>query len=175
VRQKEQLRRALAAGGNALGWGAKAASSGDPIGDLSKDLKTLTKNGAAALKREIVEELEGKETEIPRLEEAIAEFRALAENEDTTYPRELTYVHTARDAARGLITKTELVTVADTAENESAANAAEKGLNRWTQYKDQMIEELNMRASFLGVVTNNLNDFVEFSQGLLQEVVVTLH
>jgi hypothetical protein len=165
----------LIAAGNLLGWGAKAASSGDPIGDLSKDLKTLTKNGAAALKQEIVEELKGKETEMSRLEEAIVEFRALAADEDTVYPRELTYVHTARDATRGLVTKTEIVTVADTAENESAANAAEKGLNRWTQYKDQMIEELNMRASFLNVVTNNLNDFVEFSQGLLKEVVVTLH
>jgi len=164
----------IAAGGE-LGWGAKAASSEDPIGDLSKDLKNLTKNGAASLRREIAEELEDKKTEMTKLEAVIIHFRELAENPDTTYPRELTYVHTARDAARGLITKTELVTVADTGENESAANAVQKGMNRWTQYKDQMIEELNTRSSLLGVVTNNLPDFVEFSQRLLKEVVVTLH
>jgi hypothetical protein len=171
----EQVRRAMTAGGVMLGWGAKAASSSDPMGDISKDLKKLTKNGAALLKQEVADELEGKKTEMSKLEDLIIEFRALAADEGTTYPRDLTYVHTARDAARGLVTKTEVVPVNDAAENESAANKMEKGLNRWTQYKDQMIEALNLKNQLLNTVTNELNDFVEFSQGLLAEVIVTLH
>ncbi len=175
VRQGEQLRRALATAGEALGWNAAAASSKDPVADLSKDVKKLVRSGTQSLKREAANELAVKELEIEELESVSASIRELAESEDTSYPCDLSYVHTARDAARGLVTKTQTVTVNDAAEVTKVADTIDKGVPRWTQLKDLMLVELEAKQDRLGLVTQNLAEFVEFTHGLLLEVIATHH
>lgn len=175
VRQREQLRRALQTAGEALAWNATVASSKDPVAALSKDVKKLIRSGTQSLKREAANEFANKETEISDLEELSAGTRELAAAEDTTYPRDITYIHTARDAVRGLITKTVVVTVNDAAEAESAADAVDKGLHRWTQLKDLMLVELDAKQDRLGLVTQNLAEFVAYTHKVLREVIATLH
>lgn len=174
VRQREDLRRALARAGEEMGWSQTAAHSDDPVAAVSKTVRRMLKSGARTLKQEVADDLSEKRKEEARLKKVIAEIREIAEDESVEYPVEISYSHTARDAARGLVTKTETLTCEDAKEALKAAKSIEKRMGRWAKLREQMLDELKQRQKRVGEVTSNLSEFLESSQGLLSEVIVTL-
>ena len=174
VRQREDLRRALARAGEEMGWSQTAAHSDDPVAAVSKTVRSMLKSGARILKQEVADDLSEKRKEEARLKKVIAQIRDIAADDSVEYPVEITYSHTARDAARGLVTKTESLTFEDAKEALKAAKSIEKRMGRWAKLREQMLDDLKQRQKRVGDVTSNLSEFLESSQGLLREVIVTL-
>jgi len=141
---------------------------------VSKTVRSMLKSGARTLKQEVADDLSEKRKEEARLKKVIAQVREIAEDESVQYPVEITYSHTARDAARGLVTKTETLTFEDAKEALKAAKSIEKRMGRWAKLREQMLDDLKQRQKRVGDVTSNLSEFLESSQGLLREVIVTL-
>ena len=174
VRQGEQLRRALATAGDALGWTARAANSGDSVVEVNKDVMTMAKSGARSMARDLADELARKRTEASQIEDTAAAARTLSEDADTTYPAEITYCYTVRDPSKGLVTKTETLTPNDAKEALSAAEAIERSIPGRTKLADLMILDLEQKQVRLDVMTRTLPDFLKSSQELLREVMVNL-
>ena len=174
VRQNEQLRRALATAGDALGWTATAAHNDDPITEVSKDFMTMAKGGSRAMARDLAKELAAKKVEVKRLNATVTSVRKLAEHPDTVYPTEITFAYTVRDAFAELVTKIETVTVAESAEAASATAALERSMPARTKLADLMITELKRKQSQLDVMTKSLSEFIDSSQRLLREVIANL-
>jgi paraquat-inducible protein B len=174
VRQREDLRRALAEAGENLGWGVTAAHSDDPVAAVNKTVKRMVRSGARSLKREVADDLTEKKREEKQLEKVIADIRALAADSSVEYPVEVSYSHTARDAASGLVTKTETLVFEDADEALQAAKKIEKRMGRWSKLRTQMVEDLKQRQKRVGEVTGNLSEFVESSRPLLRDIIVTL-
>ncbi len=174
VRQREQLRRAFATAGDALGWAGAIAHSGDSIATVSTDVMTLAKGGAKAQARDLADELARKRVEVVQLEDAIITVRKLGEAKGTTYPTEFTYCFTARSATRDLITKTDTLVLNDAGEAESATASIEKTLPNRTKLADLMIIDLEQKGAKLEVMTKSLGDFFKSRQELLREVLVNL-
>lgn len=174
IRQRESLRRALAAAGEKMGWSATVANSDDPVGEVADTVKKIVRSGARSLKREVADELASKKREGARLENVVEMAHELAADPSVDFPTEITYSHTALDAAEGLVTKTETVTVSDAGEALEAAKKIEQRMGRWGKLKVQMLEELKDRQKRLGTLTSELSDFVESSQGILKEIILTL-
>ncbi len=175
VRQHEQLRRALAASGRSLGWAGTAAHDADWATDINKDVLRIVRNGARSLMRELATKQTTKEKEMLRLEEVAAAAEKMAEDPDTVYPTEITYLHTARDSVRDLVTKTEKRIVNDADEAMGVARTIEKNMARWEGLRDEMIIELVERQEEVTTMKKDLSNFVQTLQELLQEVLVTLH
>jgi len=175
VRQREQLRRALATSGQSLGWAGRAARGGDWLADINKDVLRIARNGAKSMTRELANRKAAKRKEMARLKAVIASTQKLAENPDTAYPTEIIFSHTARDSTRMLVTKTEERTVNDADEALGVVRTIEKNLIRWEVLKDAMIVEFEESQEELGAMKRNLSGFVQAQQSLLREVLVTLH
>lgn len=175
VRQREQLRRALAAVGTNLDWAATAAPDRDSVDEISKDVLRIARNGARSLVRELDTLRAAKKAEMAQLESVAAVARELAVDPDAAYPVEITYSHTARDGSAGLVTKTEMRTVNDAEEALGVAETIEGRMDRWEALRDQMTDELEEKQRELGVMQSTLSDFVKSQQPLLREVLVTLH
>jgi hypothetical protein len=174
VRQRENLRRALSLAAETLNWNDTAATSDDPLAGVSKEVKKIVRTGAKNLQKELADEVALKKTEESRLKRVVETVQVLAESPDGSYPAQITYSHTANDAAHGLITKTETITVADAQEAQAAAQTIERSLTKWGKLRDQMLEELKQKQKNLGILSDDLSHFVESWQGLLGEVLVTL-
>jgi hypothetical protein len=174
IRQREDLRRALASAGEKMGWSATVANSDDPVGEVAESVKKIVRSGARSLKRELADELAAKKREDARLENVVEMAHELAADPSVDFPTEITYSHTAMDATVGLVTKTETVTVTDAGEALEAAKKIEQGMGRWGKLKVQMLEDIKDRQKRLGVLTGELSDFVESSHGLLKEIILTL-
>lgn len=174
VRQKEQLRRAIARAGETLGWAATAPFKSDPVAELSREVGKLVKRGARRMKRNIRQELEEKESEIKELEKVVKQVEKLADDPDSL-PTEITYQHTARHASQGLVTKTETLELEDEEAARKAAKKMNKRIKRWTKYRDQMLEELEQERQYLRDTTKNLSEFVDTSRPVLGEVLATMH
>jgi hypothetical protein len=174
VRQREDLRRALASAGEKLGWGMTTAHSDDPVGAVTTTVKRMVRSGARSLKREVAEDLSEKKREEARLKDVIQSVRKLAADPTVEYPVEVSYSHTARDAAVGLVTRTETVTCENADEALQAARKIEKRMGRWAKLRAQMLDELKQRQKRVSEVTGNLSEFVDSSQGLLKDIIVTL-
>lgn len=174
VRQREQVRRALARAGDALGWAAIAATSEDPAAEIRTDVEKVIADGSRSLKRELATTVAAKESEISGLEEVAASARALSEAKDPSFPAEITYSHTVRDVTRGLITNTETLTVSDAAEAEGAAASIEKNLSRWDRLRTKMLQELEERQGLVNQLSRDRADFVDSVEDLVPEVLVTL-
>jgi hypothetical protein len=175
VRQRELLRRALAAAGEARGWTGGAASNGDAIVEASKEVMTMARSGAEALAQDLSDELAMKRTETSRLSDAAASARKLAEGPEASYPAEITYSFTIRSASVGLITKTETITSNDAREALATAEAMEKSLPGRGRLAELMILDLERKQAQVEAMTRTLPDFVKSSRGLLLEVFATLH
>ena len=175
VRQREKLRRAFAAAGNALGWNATVASNGEWVVAASKDVLKLAKKGAKSLERDLADELARKRTEVLKLQEVVTYVRELAEDPDATYAAEITYGYTARDASKTLVTRTAVVTVNDPQEAIGAAGVIEKSLPGRGKLADQMIVEIQRKQDQLDATKQTLPAFVESSRQLLGEVIANLH
>ncbi len=174
VRQNEQLRRALATAGEALGWTATAAHSDGSITEVNKDFMTMAKGGSRAMGRDLVKELTAKKVEVKQLNVSLASATKLAEGPDTAYPTEIIFSYTVRDAFAELVTKTETVTVSEAAEATSAATALGRSMPARTKLADLMITELKRKQSQLDVMTKTLYEFIESSERLLREVITNL-
>ncbi len=174
VRQREQLRRALATAGDALGWTGAVASSGDSVVVASKDVMTMAKSGARSMASDLTEELARKRTEASQIADTAAAARKLSEDADTTYPAEITYCYTARDATHGVVTKTETLTVNDARETLSAAEAIERSVPGRTKLADLMVLNLEQKQVRVDEMTRTLSEFLKSSQELLREVIVNL-
>lgn len=174
VRQREQLRRAIARAGDTLDWAATAPFKSDPVQDLSKEVAKLVRRGARRMKRNVRQELEEKESEIAELKKVVEEVEALADDPDSL-PAEVTYQHTARHASQGLVTKTETLELEDEEAARKAAKKMRKRIKRWTKYRDQMLEQLEQERQYLRDTTRNLSEFVDSSRPVLGEVLATMH
>lgn len=175
VRQREQLRRALAASGRSLGWAGTAARDPDWSAHINKDVLRVARNGARSLARELATQQTTKKKEMQTLKKFAKKIEKLAENPDTEYPTEITYLHTARDSVRDLVTKTEERVVNDADEAMSVVRNIEKNMPRWEGLRDEMIIELKEKQAEVAAMKRNLSSFVQTLEPLLKEVLVTLH
>ncbi len=175
IRQQEQLRRALAASGRSLGWAGRAAHNAEWEADVNKDVLRIARNGARSLLRELATRETTKKNELKTLKKVAAAITKMAEDPDAEYPIELTYLHTARDSVRDLVTKTEERIVNDGEEAMAVVRNIEKNSARWETLRDEMIIELKERQKEVGAMKRNLSSFVQSLQPLLREVLVTLH
>ena len=174
VRQREQLRRALATAGEALSWTGPTEDDGDSMVEVTNDFMTIAKGGARSIARDLAAELAGKRTEIAELSDASTSAGKLAEDPDSTYPTDIIYSYTVRDAFGDLVTKTETLTVNDAQEAQNAAAALERSLTGRGKLTDLMILDLERKQGRLDVTTRTLSDFLESSQQLLREVLANL-
>lgn len=173
VRQREQLRRALATAADVLDWGAIPGEEADRLALATRDIAELAEAGAQSLEEELAELLTEKENEIARLKEVARSAEALAADESTTYPAEIEYSHTVRDSARHLVTRTETIVLNDAGEAASATAKIERGFDRAAKLRDQMVEVLEQRQRQIDEVRRGLAGFADWSSGLLVEVLAT--
>lgn len=171
VRQREQLRRALAAAAESLDW---AMINEDEVEIATRDVAKLTEAGKRALTQDVVEELASKKTEMSELEKVANSMRALAEKDDFADPVEISYLRTAREADQ-LVTKTESLTLAEAQEAEDLANLIEKKMNSWGKLREEMIEHLKREQQQLDELEDTLPEFVQHSKGTVREVFATLY
>jgi hypothetical protein len=128
VRQREQLRRALAAAAEFLSW---TTLTGDSTEIASGDALKLARAGARILTKELADELAAKKAEITVLKRSQKALQKLADEGDFTEPIETTYTHTVRKPSRGLVTRTEELTLTEPQEALDAVNAIEKRMEAW--------------------------------------------
>ena len=174
VRQREQLRRALARAANVLDWDMIPGTRTDRVAAATEDVATLADIGAHSLEQDLAEELEEKKAEIKELEKVAKAVQKLAADPDTAYPAEVEYSHTARNGSRSLVTKTETVTLADADEALKAAADIEKRLENYAKLRDQMLAELKEQKRHLDEMRTGLPSFVQSSNVLVGEVLATL-
>ena len=174
VRQKEQLRRALSAAGDALRWPGTSESTNESIAAVSKDVLALSKRGAKAMAKDLAAELARKKTEVAELAEISEALRVMSEDEGTSYPVEMSYPYTARDATYGQVTKTENLLLNEAREALSSSESIAKGIPSRTKLADLMIIALTAKQGREEVMTRGLPDFVKSTHELLREVIVTL-
>jgi hypothetical protein len=175
VRQKEELRRALAEAGEVLLWNELTVGVADPVAVVSDELVRVTKSGVRVIEKEVEVELKEKKSEMKRLEVVVAKARKLAESKNPKLPTEISYSHTARAAAQGLVTKTETVTITAADEAGSCADQIEKSLNRWESLRDQMVDELQRKQAQIEIVQGNVPEFVKSQVRMIKEVMAVLH
>jgi hypothetical protein len=171
VRQREQLRRALAAAAECLGWGMIID---DAVETATRDVAKLTKAGTRALTRDLADELASKKTEMSQLEKVSSSMHKLAEKNAFVDPVEVSYSRTAREADH-LVTKTESVTLTDAQEAEDAAQMIEKKMTSWGKLREEMVEDLKREQRQLDELEDSLPGFVESSKGTVREVFATLY
>lgn len=174
VRQREQLRRAFATAGEALGWAGRVAAIDNGVQEISKDVLTMTRGGAKSMAKDLAKELAGKKTEMSQIKRAAATVTKMAESKKTTYPTEITYTFTVRDATGDLITKTETLPMENSEEALSAATAIEKNPTGRLKLKDLMIADLKHKQKQVEVMTKTLSDFIESSHDLMRDVLHNL-
>jgi hypothetical protein len=175
VRQREELRRAIAEAGEALLWDEMAVKGKKPLDTIADDLSKLTKSGIRVIEREVEAELKSKKTELKRLEKTVAEARKLAEAKEDAFPTQISYSHTARAAAQGLVTKTETVEVIGPDEATSCADSIEKSMSRWENLRDQMVDDLQKKQAQITLLGSELADFVKAQRTMIREVIAVLH
>lgn len=174
IRQREQLRRALSTAGEALGWAGRVAASDDAVAEVSTDVLAMAKGGAKSMARDLAEELAGKKTEMSQIRRAAASATKMAESKKTTYPTEITYSFTVRDATGDLVTKTETLPMENPEEALNAVAAIEKNPTGRLKLKDLMIADLKQKQKQVEVMTKTLPDFIEYSHDLLRDVLHNL-
>lgn len=174
VRQRELLRRALATSGESLGWSLLAASTDNPIELISKDVMVIAQRGVKCMEKDLADELARKKVEMAQLKSAADYARKLAADPDTDYPVEITYSLTVRGASRRLDTKIETVTVNDTREATSAADAIERNPEGRNKLREQMILDLKDDRGRLSEMEKSLPEFVKSTAELLAEVIANL-
>lgn len=174
VRQLEQLRRGLATAAEPLGWNIRTASSDNPIGEVTGDVLKLSKAGAKAMEKDLADELARKKTELAQLETTADTARTLSEDASATYPAEITYFFTGRDASGGLVTKTDTLEPNDAAEALKAALNIEKTIPSKTKLNGLMIIDLKEQQRKLAAMTKALPEFVKSTHDLLRDVIANL-
>ncbi|MEX1257157.1 MAG: hypothetical protein WEG36_06020 [Gemmatimonadota bacterium] len=173
VRQGEQLRRALATAATALRWDSIPGSKDDRVAAATKDVAELADAGAQLLERDLVDQLTGKKGEVLQIKKVAKSVHKLAANSAVSYPTEVEYSHTMRSGQRGLVTKTETLTLNDAAEALNAAATLEKRLVGLEKLRDEMIKELKDRQRQVKEMRQGLPGFVRSSNGILAELLTS--
>lgn len=172
VRQREQLRRALATSGEELDW---AHLEGDDIvGDIAKVMLRMARSGAKAMAKDLEEELAIKKKETKTLAKIAASLHKMAGSKKTEYPVEMTYDYTARDASQNYVTKTEELELEDAAAVTSAAEGMERSAPNREKLTNLMITDLKAKQARQDEMYKTLPDFVNSSKQLISEVLATL-
>jgi hypothetical protein len=174
VRQREQVRRALVLAADALQWSAIPGSRTDRMAAAKKDVAALAEAGAYSLERDIADLLHEKKSEIRQLEQIAKSVHAMATAPDASYPAEVEYSHTARDGSRSLVTRTKTLVMGDADEAFSAAASLEKRMEGSAKLRDLMLVELKQRRHQVRQMRRGLPGFVEWSNGLVAEVLSSL-
>jgi len=175
VRQREQLRRTLVMAGGLLAWDILPNGTADPVEEASKHVKKLARDGTRAIAKDLADETADKRAETKQIKGVAKALLKLAKDRKTEYPAEVIYVHTTKNPAQGLVTKTETLTLNDAGEAEDAAANLEKRLPRSSDLKDQMLVELKQKQKVLDEMKAGLPEFVDSSKPLLGEVFAILH
>jgi hypothetical protein len=175
VRQREELRRTLSAASELLAWDVIIGGKVDPVAEATTDVTRLTESGVRSMERDLADELASKKTEISQLEHVAKDLKRMAGEGGVTFPAEVEYSRSARDGSRGFVTKTETLTLGGASEAHDAAERIQKGLDGWTKLRDEMVEELKQRQRRVAEMKRDLSNFVEWSEGLLRDVLATLH
>jgi len=175
TRRREDLRRAFAEAGNALGWSESTALSDRPAAIATKDVKAIVRRGIRSLRREIDRDIEDKGTEIARIEKFVEQLVMIAEDASSEYPMEVSHERTSKSPVSGLITKTETYLLENQSDAERAAKKVEKSIPRWGRLRDQMLIQLDERREGLGALSQDLSGVVESWQGIINDVLVTMH
>jgi hypothetical protein len=171
VRQREQLRRAVATAAEFRGW---MESGADPAAPAIKDVKNLTIAGSEALAQALVEEMARKKKEVLELQKVADSLYELAEKDDFEEPIEIDYFHTAREGD-GLATRTQTVVLTSATEATDAAAAIEKKLDSWEKLRVQMVEDLKVQQKQLKELENLIAEFAEASRSVVGDVLAILH
>lgn len=175
IRQREELRRALVTAAELLGWEVLNTGDRDPVIEAAKDMAKLARSGTTALEKDLAEEVAVKKAEATQLKSVAKSLHKLSKDKKVEYPSEMSYQHTAKTPGQGLVTKTPELVLKDAGEAESAALDIEKRLPRWTDLKDEMVEDLKRKQAQLDDMRSGLPGFVESSRNLLSEVFAILH
>ncbi len=170
VRQREELRRALARAAEFRGW---AAIGGDPMESAIKDVKSLTKSGSNFIAQELEAELADKKIEVSQLREVAISIHELAGTADWGDPVEVSYSHTVR-AGDGRATRPETLNLVDAGEAKEAAATIEKRLDTWEKLRGQMLDDLKRRQRQVNEMRDSISAFAESSRGLVGEVLAIL-
>jgi hypothetical protein len=173
VRQREQLRRALATAADAMGWVAMGGETPDRVKRATRDVTALADAGASALEGDLADEVAGKKSELEELERVTRSVQMLAMDAHASFPAEVEFSHTARHGTRHLVTKTETLTLSDADEAQNAVATLEKRMESWAKLRDQMLEELKDKQRQIQDMKATLASFVDASQGLVGEVLAT--
>lgn len=172
VREREEMRRGVAAAAEPLGWKTLGA---DRLETSHKDVLRLTRNGERALRRDLQAEIAAKEIESAELEKGLRAVTKQVERHGFDDPLEFTYTLTAKRHPRGLVTKTETVLFHDAAEATKAIEAIESRLDVSDRLRQEMLDELRKREAKLDEARRRLSEFVNSHTSLLSHVLATLH
>lgn len=171
VRQREQLRRALVVAARIMSW---EAASKNGLDAATRDIAKLARSGTRSIRRELESEAESKRKETQTLKAAVRALSKLAKSDESAFPVEFSYSHTARSPSSGLVTRTEELTLASAEEATAAAETIEKRLEAWDKLRKEMLEELKVRDQRWADLSGSLSAFAEASRGLVREVFVIL-
>ena len=174
VRQQEQLRRALRAAGEALGWELLTLDPSDGTEEVVADIRRLTQAGIRQLERDLEAEISEKREEVRQLKKIVNVLSTLAEKDEAAFPTEIEYRYTAKRGKDELVTKTEEVLLEDPEEAEKTADQLERRLDRLSLLRDQMVEHLRQRRATLSAAKAELRGFVRGTDWLVDEVLATL-
>ncbi len=174
VRQRDQLRRALARTAEARGWVLIPDGTVDRVTKATQDLAILAEAGALSLKSDLREEFAAKNNEVKQLREVAQAVQRMAASARTSYPAEIEFSHTARHGPQNLVTKTQTLTFSDTAQAKDAAASLERNIESWAKLRDQMLEELEHRQHQIEQTRRSLSGFVEAYRTLVGEVLAVL-
>lgn len=142
---------------------------------MSVDVQRLTRAGIRAIEKDLESELLEKRREIRQLESAIETLSELAEGDPSVFPTEVAYTYTATRGKGEYVTKEEELLLEDPGSAEAAAKRLEKRLGRFGRLRDQMVERLKHRRKTVREAKSELKDFVHGTDGLVSEVLATLH
>jgi len=173
VRQGELLRRALTSAATSLGWDTMPGSGDERVATARRDLAELADAGAELLETEVVAELSGKKEEVQRIQEVARSVQELGEDAAVSYPTQVEYSLTVRNGLGGLVTKTEVLVLNDSAEALHAAATIEKRLVTLEKLRTQMVGQLKDRQALLQTMRTGLPGFVESSDRLLVELLAS--
>lgn len=174
ARQRDLLRRALARMAEARNWVLIPGAMTDRLTKAIQDLADLADAGALSLKSEVADEVAAKNDEVRQLGEVARAVQKLAASERTIYPAEIEYSRTARRGSQSLVTKTDTLTLSDTAEARNAAGSLERSMEGWSRLRDQMLMELLDRQHQIEQTHRSLSEFVAASRPLVGEVLSVL-
>jgi hypothetical protein len=158
----------------ARGWVLIPGEPSDRVTEATQDLAVLAEAGALSLRSDVAEEVAAKNDELKQLRKVARALQEMASSERTTYPAEIEYSHTARQASQNLVTKTETLTLSDTAEAENAAATLERSMEGWAKLRDEMLEELGHRQHQIEQTRRSLSGFVDVCRTLVSEVLEVL-